>query len=566
MTVEIQGMASKRAVGTLSDRFGLHLGIVFADESRRVRQLNSTAASLSGWSAGEACGALMRDTFRVIDARTGTTLDDAIAGLGEGDAVELTPGEALLVSRDGKILDIEATCVRLPAGYALAFRDWRYAQRLAHRLDYQSSHDPVTGLINRAEFLRRAEALITDLDVDGTAHAMVYLDLDQFKVVNNTSGHDAGDELLRQVATLLLPKLRDTDLLGRLGGDEFGLLLPSCTLDDAAVLSARLIDAIRQHAFRWEDALHSVSASAGVASMEQGTSNVQRTLTCADTACFLAKENGRGRVHTYQSEDPDLVQCRLDMGWVSRISAALGEDRLRLRFQPILPVKTAEHELHVEALLYLLDEAGQQIGPSTFIPAAERYGLMPAVDRWVVNHAFMRLSQHSKAGHEIVLCINLSAMTLCDPVFPEYVQLQLDATGIAPHCICFEITETAATINPLRTMAVIGQLKSLGCRFALDDFGQGLSSFGYLRNLQVDYLKIDGAFVRGIVSDPVDRAMVTAINHVGQVIGVKTIAECVETEEVLQELRAIGVDYAQGYAIARPQAECIARTRAPCMA
>ena len=222
--------------------------------------------------------------------------------------------------------------MRLPTGYALAFRDWRYARRVAHRLDYQSSHDPVTGLINRAEFLRRAEALTADLDVDGTAHAMVYLDLDQFKVVNNTSGHDAGDELLRQVATLLLPKLRDTDVLGRLGGDEFGVLLPSCTLDEAAGLSARLIDAIRQHPFRWqESSLHSVSASAGVASIEQRTGNVQRTLTCADTACFLAKENGRGRVHTYQSEDPGLVQCRLDMGWVSRISAALSEDRLRLR-------------------------------------------------------------------------------------------------------------------------------------------------------------------------------------------------------------------------------------------
>ena len=229
-------------------------------------------------------------------------------------------------------------------------------------------------------------------------------------------------------------------------------------------------------------------------------------------------------------------------------------------------MKTAERELHVEALLYLLDEGGQQIGPSTFIPAAERYGLMPAVDRWVVNHAFTRLSHESKVATKIVLCINLSAMTLCDPVFPEYVQLQLDATGIAPHCICFEITGQAATINPLRTMAAIGQLKSLGCRFALDDFGQGLSSFGYLRDLQIDYLKIDGAFVRGIVSDRVDRATVTAINHVGQVIGVKTIAECVETEEVLQELRAIGVDYAQGYAIARPQAECIVRTRVPCMA
>jgi diguanylate cyclase (GGDEF)-like protein len=503
----------------------------------------------------------MRDTFRVIDARTGTALGDALTALAEGDAVELAPGDALLLSRDGRILDIEATCVRLPAGYALAFRDWRHSHRLAHRLDYQASHDPVTGLINRAEFLRRAQALVADSAVEGTSHAMVYLDLDQFKVVNNTSGHDAGDELLRQVATLLLPQLRDTDLLGRLGGDEFGLLLRGCTLEDAERLSAKLIDCIRQYPFRWQDSLHAVSASAGIAAIEPQTGDAQRALACADTACFLAKERGRGRAQTYEPEDPDLAQCRLDMEWVSRIAAALGEDRFRLQFQPILPVNAAEDEQHVEALLYLLDEGGQHTSPSTFIPAAERYNLMPAVDRWVVNHAFTRLRRHSSGTPPFVLCINLSAMTLCDDEFPDYVRLQFAATGVAPHRICFEITETAATTNPLRTMAVIDQLKSLGCRFALDDFGQGLSSFGYLRNLRIDYLKIDGAFVRGIAADPVDRAMVTAINQVGHVIGVKTIAECVETEAVLQELRAIGVDYVQGYGIARPQPEC---TPQPC--
>jgi diguanylate cyclase (GGDEF)-like protein len=387
---------------------------------------------------------------------------------------------------------------------------------------------------------------------------MVYLDLDQFKVVNNTSGHDAGDELLRQIATLLLPQLRETDLLGRLGGDEFGLLLRRCALEDAERLSAKLIESIRQHPFRWGDALHAVSASAGVAAIERETTNAQRALACADTACFLAKERGRGRVQTYQSEDPDLEQCRLDMGWVSRIVAALGEDRLRLHYQPIVPADAAADERHMEALLYLLDERGQRIGPSAFIPAAERYNLMPAVDRWVVNHAFTQLKRQASDARPIVLCINLSAMTLCDAEFPDYVRLQFAATGVAPHGICFEITETAATANPLRTMAVIDQLKSLGCRFALDDFGQGLSSFGYLRDLHIDYLKIDGAFVRGIAVDPVDRAMVTAINQVGHVIGVKTVAECVESEEILRELRAIGVDYVQGYGIAPPQADCIA--------
>ena len=429
------------------------------------------------------------------------------------------------------------------------------AQRLAYQLDYQSSHDSVTGLVNRAEFLRRAEALVADLPRDGASHAMLYLDLDQFRVVNGTSGHVAGDELLRQVATLLLAQLQDTDLLGRLGGDEFGVLLHGRTLAEAEALAGRLIDCIREYPFRWQDSLHAVSASAGIAMIARETSDAQRALAFADAACFLAKERGRGRVQAYQPEDRDLVRDRVEMGWVSRIASALGEDRFRLRFQPISPVRNVEQEQHVEALLYLLDETGERVSPASFIPAAERYNLMPAVDRWVVRRALTRLTQQPTEAGRVVLCINLSAMTLCDQAFPEYVRLQFAATGIAPHRICFEITETAATTNPARTMPVIDRLKSLGCRFALDDFGQGLSSFGYLKDLRVDYLKIDGAFVRGIATGAVDRAIVTAINEVGHVIGLKTIAECVETEEVLQALREIGVEYVQGYWIARPQAK-----------
>jgi diguanylate cyclase (GGDEF)-like protein len=548
----------ERAAKIRADGPGPHFAIVFADESGRVRQLNSIAECLTGWRASEVCGALMRDVFGVIDARTSTTLDDAMARLGDADVTELSLEEALLLSRDKEILRIEATCIRLPAGHVLAFRDLGHAQRLARQLEYQASHDAVTGLVNRAEFLRRTETLVAHSAADGTSHAMVYLDVDQFKVVNDTSGHDAGDELLRQLATLLLPQLRDSDLLGRLGGDEFGLLLQDCTLRDAERLTMSLIDCIRQHAFRWKDSVHAVSASAGVAAIERGTSNAQRALACADTACFLAKERGRGRVQAYEHEDHDLARYRLEMGWVARIAAALGEDRFRLHFQPILHVHTADDEQHVEALLYLLDEGGERISPAIFIPAAERYNLMPAVDRWVIRQAFMRLTQQPDAGR-LVLCINLSAMTLCDEEFPEYVRLQLAATGVAPHRICFEITETAAMANLPRTIAVIDKLKSLGCRFALDDFGQGLSSFGYLRNLRIDYLKIDGAFVRGIASDRVDRAMVTAINDVGHVMGVKTIAECVETEQVFEELRKIGVDYAQGYWIARPEPDCVVR-------
>jgi len=428
-----------------------------------------------------------------------------------------------------------------------------HTRRLADRLDYQTSHDSLTGLVNRAEFLRRTQALAAESATGGTSHAMLYLDLDQFRVINGTSGHDAGDELLRQVATLLLPQLRDTDVLGRLGGDEFGVLLHGYTLAHAESLAGKLLDCIRQHSFRWRDSLHTISASAGVAIIPRETNDPQRALACADTACFLAKERGRGRVQAYQPEDREIARYSLEMGWVSRIAAALGEDRLRLRFQPISPVRNGEHDEHMEALLYLLDETGQRISPASFIPAAERYNLMPAVDRWVVSHALARLAEHPAEAGRVVLCINLSAMTLCDESFPGYVRSQFAASGVAPHRICFEITETAATANPPRTIAVIDRLKSLGCRFALDDFGQGLSSFGYLKDLRVDYLKIDGAFVRGIATSAVDHAIVTAMNEIGHIIGLNTIAECVETGKVFQELQKIGVDYVQGYCVARPQ-------------
>jgi diguanylate cyclase (GGDEF)-like protein len=514
------------------------------------------AECLTGWRPAEVCGASMHHVFRVIDARTGTTLEHAMSEGGDAGVIEFSLNEALLLSRDREILKIEATCIALPAGHVLAFRDLGQSRRLARQLEYQASHDPITGLVNRAEFLRRTERLVEHSAVDGTAHAMVYLDVDQFKVVNDTSGHDAGDELLRQLATLLLPKLRDSDLLGRLGGDEFGLLLQDCTLKDAERLTLNLIDCVRQHRFRWNDSVHAISASAGVTRIERGTTNAQRALACADSACFLAKERGRGRVQRYEHEDKDIARYRVEMAWVSRIAAALGEDRFRLRFQPIVHLHAADDDPHAEALLYLLDEEGQTISPSMFIPAAERYNLMPAVDRWVISNTFRTLREQQDAGMT-VLCINVSAMTLCDEEFPEFVRLQLAATGVTPNRICFEITETAAMANLPRTISVIDKLKSLGCRFALDDFGQGLSSFGYLRSLRIDYLKIDGAFVRNIASDPIDRAMVTAINQVGHVMGVKTIAECVETGEVFDELRRIGVDYAQGYWIARPRADCV---------
>jgi len=533
--------------------YGMWFGVVFADADGRVCHLNPVAESLTGWNLEQARGQSLQRVFPVIDRRTGEALEDPVSRLRREGGFDFPVGNALLTTRDGGALSIEGTCARLPSGYALAFRDHGRAQRLAHERSYEACHDPVTGLVNRAEFLRRAEDLLAETWLDGTAHAMVYLDLDQFKVVNDTCGHDAGDELLRQVSTLLLPELRDADLLARLGGDEFGLLLRGCTLTDAERLAARLIACIRRHRFTWQDSVFVISASAGVAPFERDAEGAPSVLAGADTACFTAKERGRGRVQVYHHEDSDLARHWDEMRWVSRIAKALGEERFRLHFQRIAPIRAGEGEEHLEALIYLCEEDGTRIEPAAFIPAAERYNLMPAVDSWVVSHALHLLSQQPGGADAPVLCINLSASTLCDEGFPDHVRRQFAATAVPPRRVCFEITETAAISNLSRAMAVIEDLKGLGCRFALDDFGRGISSFGYLKTLRVDYLKIDGAFVRDMVDDPVNCAMVAAINEVGHVMGLKTIAEFAETEAVIQKLREIGVDYAQGYGIARPE-------------
>lgn len=433
----------------------------------------------------------------------------------------------------------------------------RRARRQAEAmLQYQANHDALTGLFNRREFEQRLARALESARLEGRQHAVGYMDLDQFKIVNDTCGHVAGDELLKQLAVLLKEKVRENDILARLGGDEFGLLLENCGLEQAQRIANAMLNTVRGFRFSWLDKTFEIGASIGLVTLDRNSDNPGQVLSAADLACYAAKDLGRNRVHVYQTGDAELARRHGEMHWAAHISKALSQDRFRLYRQTILPLKADKRGEHFEVLVRLLDDQGQLVAPGAFIPAAERFNLMPAVDRWVVRHTLAYLRRRCDASDPappITCAVNLSGTTLNDEGFLGFVLDELPRSRVPPHSLCFEITETAAVANLARAVQFMKELKVLGCRFSLDDFGSGLSSFAYLKNLPVDFLKIDGSFIRDIVDDPIDFAMTEAINKIGQVMGLQTIAEFVENEAILERVRGLGMDYAQGYGIAEPE-------------
>jgi diguanylate cyclase (GGDEF)-like protein len=424
------------------------------------------------------------------------------------------------------------------------------------RLVYQASHDALTGLINRREFeLRLERALQTALE-QGREHALCYMDLDEFKVINDTCGHPAGDELLRQLALLLKDNLRERDTLARLGGDEFALLLENCSIQDAMEVAASFRNQVQRFRFKWGDRVFAVGMSVGVVAIDRDSIDVASLLTAADAACYVAKDRGRNQIHLYEKRDTDLVRHRGEMQWVARIHRALEEKRLYLSWQEIRRTDGgSEATQHVELLLRMRDDDDSEIMPMAFIPAAERYAIMPALDTWVIEETLRLCHRHLSAAapRHSLFAINLSGASLKDPEFRRTLLAHLQASPeFGPH-LCFEITETAAIGNLSVVNGFIDAMRGFGCRFALDDFGSGLSSFTYLKNLKVDYLKIDGAFVRDIVHNPVDRSMVEAIHRIGRQMGLSTVAEYVESPQILALLKEIGVDYVQGICVHRPE-------------
>lgn len=535
-------------------------GVITTDVTGRIEYMNPAAERISNWSVATARGLPIEKVIRLYSETTNTPVDNPIYKcLREKISLDL-PKSVILARTDSTQINVEHSAApirdlsRHIIGSVLILRDVTDAKIMAERISYQAQHDSLTGLINRREFERRLDSALATAQARNQKHALLYVDLDQFKVVNDTCGHVAGDELLCQLTTLFKDALSSNMTLARLGGDEFGVLVERDTGSEAIDIAQDIIAICNDFRFSWQDKTFIIGASIGMVNIDSTTKSISDVLSQADTACYTAKDTGRNRVHVYVEGDSDYQRRHGEMQWVARINKALDEDRFCLFYQPIVPVSgSSVGYQHFELLLRMEDEEGNLIPPGAFIPAAERYNLMGALDRWVVSTAFKSLAQHQDLLNQLALCtINLSGQTLSDPHFVEYMFSLFKQIDIPAHKICFEITETAAISNLKNAMYLIRELKSKGCVFALDDFGSGLSSFAYLKNLPVDFLKIDGTFVKDMVDDPIDFAMVKSINDVGHVMGKQIIAEFVESDEILDKLREIGVDYAQGFGIARP--------------
>jgi len=536
-------------------------GVVRTDAAGLIDYLNPVAERLTGWETAEACGLPLMQVFNVIDEATRQPLPNPVERcLAEGRVVEL-PGYSMLQRRDGREFAIRDSVAPIRdrhgriTGSVLVFKDVTELRGMEHEMIYLASHDPLTDLINRREFEKRLELCLETAREADQRHALFYLDLDEFKVVNDTCGHLAGDEMLKQVTALLKSVMRKTDVLARLGGDEFGVLLADTSLEASRELGDRMRKAVKQYRFLWQERIFAIGVSIGLVLITPESEDMAQVLSAADAACYVAKESGRNRMHEYQPDDTVLAERYGEMQWIHRIHKAFAEHRFCLYRQSIHPLHgNGEEPPLCEIFIRMLGEDGRIATPAAFIPAAERYHLIASIDRWVVHAAFVSLACGTLShGDTTRFCINLSGQSLGDDAFLEYVLAEVEATGIAPERIFFEITETAAVGNLAQAMHFIDVLKGLGFRFVLDDFGSGLSSFAYLKNLHVDFLKIDGGFVRDMTTNTVQRALVESIHQIGRVMGIRTIAESVEDGDTLEILREIGVDYAQGYGISMPE-------------
>lgn len=477
-------------------------------------------------------------------------VDDLVTALNR--AADALQRERLAVMESQRLA--EASAVELEATRTTLEK--RVEER-TRQLSWHFTHDALTGLANRVEFERRLQDRLDSARSKGKQHVLCFFDLDQFKVVNDTAGHLAGDELLRQVASLLSSKVHGAGTLARLGGDEFGLLLDNCDLETAERLAKDLVEAVRGFRFEWNRKNLGVGLSAGLVGIDAASKGITQVLSDANMAYCMAKERGPNTVHVYQEDDRELAQRRSEMRWLATLNSALEENRFQLYRQPIIPLTAApDVQLHCEVLLRLVDESGYIVSPALFLPAAERYHLISTIDRWVVEALFRFLLFQERHGtvaeRKVVYAMNVSGASLSEPSFLDFVRDRLRRHSIPARRVCFEITETAVISNMHSALRFIKELKGLGCRFALDDFGTGLSSFSYLQTLSVDYIKIDGSFVRNMLTDPMAYAIVTSVNNLAHAVGLKTIAEYVDQRGLLEELSELGVDYVQGYHLASP--------------
>jgi len=532
-------------------------GVITMNAEGDIQYLNPYAEQMVGCSSDSAVNKPFKNFLSFSDAVSHVPLEDPVVKCLEAKEIIVFTDHIQAVRNDGTRFAVKLTVSPMRdlegsiKGVVMVMHDVSEMWKMAEQLSYQASHDALTGLINRREFDQQLSIALERCKKTGREHSLCYMDLDQFKIVNDTCGHIAGDRLLKQLSQVLVSDVRENDIFARLGGDEFGLLLEGCSLEKAEPIVEKLRKTVKEFRFSWEEKSFELGVSIGMVPVSKESASITELLSEADAACYVAKDLGRNRIHKYQHGDSELVKHKSEMQWVNRIQMALEEGRFISYCQSIQPLQ-CDDNCHTEILLRMLDENGDIVLPGAFIPAAERFHLMSKIDRWVISDVMSRLSDSPDKGL-LNYTINLSGQSVGDKNILQHIIECLEEFSIDPSQICFEITETAAVANLDSARIFIDQLHELGCKFALDDFGSGLSSFAYLKNLNVDYLKIDGSFVRDINHDPVDYAMVASINRIGHLMGIKTIAEFVEDIEILHKLKDIGIDYVQGYSIDVPR-------------
>jgi diguanylate cyclase (GGDEF)-like protein/PAS domain S-box-containing protein len=535
-------------------------GVITTDRGGAVESLNPVAEGLTGWSLGEAQGRPVTEVFHVVeeDTREPPAEDAVLRCLRRGEPTAAAC-QGILISRDGRELHIDQAIAPIRdkagniEGSVVVFHDVTEARQLTRQMAYQARHDPLTGLINRREFELRLEHALASAREQGAEHVLLYMDLDRFKLVNDSCGHAAGDELLRQLTAMLSEHMRSRDTFARLGGDEFGVLLEHCQVERGLELAEDYRQLIHDFRFHWQQRTFGLGVSIGLAPVAADSESVDQVLARADAACYAAKAGGRDRV-VVADGSVEHAERNEQAQWSVRIREALEQDRLDLNYLMVAPAAAGDGGLLYEVLLTMRGGDDRPIPPAAFMPAAERFGLMPAIDRWVVEHTLVWLAAHSEHLQQLTLCtINLSGQSVAEDGFCRFIEDRLAHHRVPPHKICFEISEAAAVASLPRVRQFMERLGSIGCRFSLDDCGGSFASYEHLKQLPLDYLKIDGNVVRDIDQDPVDLALVESINRIGHVVGARTIAEFVESEAIFERLRAMGVDYAQGFGISLPQ-------------
>ena len=537
-------------------------GIMTTDVNGRIDYINHAAEQLTGVTAVDALGKTITDIVSLVDEGDRRSLGDPVRLCLTTQSKVTVGRRGVMLARGGnaeRSVELTVTPLKGPkgdiVGTVVVLRDVSELRGLTRQMSYQASHDGLTGLVNRREFERRLEEALEQAHTATHRHVLCYLDLDRFKVVNDSCGHMAGDGMLREVAALIKETVRDSDTVGRLGGDEFGLLLTGCPLEKARQIADDVVRKVGDYRFVWKDKIFNIGVSVGLIEISRESGAADELMSAADSACYVAKKQGN-HVHVYSARDEAMARSRGEIQWLQRLQSALKENRFELMAQPIVATSSKPgHGPALEVLLRLQDDTVPGgISPVEFLRAAERYRLMSEVDRWVVQTALTALGRGGiRLPEQRSLAINLSGQTIGDPQFLEFVVDTLDRTGVSPHQLTFEVTENSVITNIEHAQRFIGVLHGMGCHFALDDFGRGLSSFGNLKNLSLDYLKIDGSFIRNLGVDSVNQAMVAAMIKLARTLKFQVVAEQVEDSGALEAAREMGVDFVQGFHLGRPQ-------------